>query len=416
MIHRRLSTREAAARLGVKPATLYSYASRGLLHPERTAQGSFYDTEEVLRLSRTARRPGQGLGRARRADGPRPEDPVFMTELTLIDGGRLYYRGMDAVELSRRRRFEEVATWLWTGEWPAADEAWELPERLAVSLRHLDAALPVDLAPVERFVPALVTAALGDELRHDLSPAGVSVTGRTLLAALAASLPLSAPAGAPPARRLSQRVWSGLTRRSPTWAGIGALEAALVLAADHELAPSTLAARVAAGFRADPYAVVTTALGPAGGSSPSGSTGAPSEVERLLAEAARVGPERAIGERLRRLGAVPHGFGMPLYPAGDPRGAELLRRLEGVGPRKRVELVHRVVAVATERGFAPPNFDLALGALSYCAGMDVGAAQAVFTLGKAAGWVAHALEEYGAPTRFRARAHYVGAPPEESAP
>ncbi|HJW59403.1 MAG TPA: helix-turn-helix domain-containing protein, partial [Actinomycetota bacterium] len=36
---RRLSTAEAAARLGVKPATLYAYVSRGLLGRERAADG-----------------------------------------------------------------------------------------------------------------------------------------------------------------------------------------------------------------------------------------------------------------------------------------------------------------------------------------------------------------------------------------
>ena len=108
------------------------------------------------------------------------------------------------------------------------------------------------------------------------------------------------------------------------------LEAALVLSADHELAPSTLAARVAAAFRADPYAVVATGLGPASGSWRSGSSGAPSEVESLLAEAESGDPERAIGDRLRRTGTLVHGFGMPLYPGGDPRGTELLSRLDEV--------------------------------------------------------------------------------------
>ncbi len=93
-----------------------------------------------------------------------------------------------------------------------------------------------------------------------------------------------------------------------------------MLVADHELAPSTLAARVAAALRADPYAVVSTGMGPASGSWFSGSTGAPSEVESLLSDALVTDPERAIGERLRRSGAAPHGFGMPLYPGGDPGG------------------------------------------------------------------------------------------------
>ena len=43
--------------------------------------------------------------------------------------------------------------------------------------------------------------------------------------------------------------------------GVTALEGALIVLADHELATSTLAARVAASTRADPYAVVLAGLG-----------------------------------------------------------------------------------------------------------------------------------------------------------
>jgi citrate synthase len=122
--------------------------------------------------------------------------------------------------------------------------------------------------------------------------------------------------------------------------------------------------------------------------------------------------ERAIGERLRRTGTTPHGFGMPLYPGGDPRGRELLFRLDELdaSPERRA-VVRRVVQIAAERGFPPPNVDLGLGALAFCAEMSPGAGQAISTLGKVAGWLAHAMEEYSEPTRFRSRADYVGRPP-----
>ncbi|MDA8044263.1 MAG: citrate synthase [Actinomycetota bacterium] len=432
MINRRLTTAEAAERLGIKPATLYSYVSRGLLHPERTPRGSLFDLQEVVQLSRSARHPG-GPGHHAprpvrgRPSGPEPvqEVPIFVTELTLIDQGRLYYRGEDAVDLSRSRSFEEVASWLWTGGWGEGEPSWTVPASMALVLSGALAALGPGVTPLERFMVAIVSGALCDDLRHDLNPAGVPVTGRALVALLAAALPgardrrLRSHGG--PVPSIARRVWDGLALRPAgnrpdaeaiSAAGVTAMDAALVLAADHELAPSTLAARVAASFRADPYAVVLTGLGPASGSWYAGSTGAPSEVERLLREAHRLGPERAIGERLRRGEDVPHGFGMPLYPDGDPRAAELLGRLEHVGAPERLDLVHRLLEVGAERGFPPPNFDLGLGALAYCAGMDLGAGQAIFTLGKVAGWLAHAIEEYTSPTRFRSRADYVGAIPD----
>lgn len=443
MIKIGLSTSEAAARLGVKPATLYSYVSRGLLHPQRGPAGSTYDVEEVLLLSRSARRPSGRSSTRRAGRDPAMADPVFVTELTLIEDGRLYYRGLDAVVLAGDHRFEEIAMWLWCGRWPPPRPAWSAADGPAAAASRAMSSLPAGVDPVERFAPALVAAALGDELRHDLSPGGVVVTGQTILSLMVDALdgpgkprpgpdpgraggpswvgPAVASGGLPPAgatvgpgrpERLSARLWWALTGRAPTRGGLRALEAALVLGADHELAPSTLAARVAASFRADPYTVVVTGLGPATGTWQSGSTGAPGQVERLLRAAERDGPERAIGDTLKARGEIPHGFGMPLYPRGDPRAAALLSHLDGVGSPRRVDLVRRVVALGATRGFAPPNFDLALAALTYCAGMVPGAAQAIFTLSKAAGWLAHAIEEYDRPTRFRMRGDYVGPRPE----
>src|SRR4029453_4382552 len=98
---RRLSTAEAAARLGVKPATLYAYVSRGLLGRERSLDGrpSTFDPAGVHRLAGPSRRGGaRGWpppGRARR--GPRPAaDLVVRSALTAIDHGLPWYRGLAA--------------------------------------------------------------------------------------------------------------------------------------------------------------------------------------------------------------------------------------------------------------------------------------------------------------------------------
>jgi len=396
MINRRLSSAEAAERLGVKPETLYAYVSRGLLPREKTARGSTFDPRDVARLAQSGRQaPAHDVG-ARGAGAP-----VFVTSLSLIEGGRLYYRGLDAVQLSRERSFEEVAAWLWKGEWSSPDGTeWTAPAFGKVEAGE-------GARPVERFMLATAAAGVADDLRHDLSPAAVEVVGRGLVSALVGSLG-GPPSGGP----IAERLWSCLSPLEATEQRAAVLDAALVLSADHELAPSTMAARVAASFRADPYAVVLTGLGPASGSWYSGSSGAPSEVERLLASTLEVGAQRAVGERLRLGGAIPHGFGMPLYPDGDPRGAELLSRLDSVGGSpERHRVVRDVLEVGASRGFPPPNVDMGLGAVSFCAQMPPESGQAIATLGKVAGWLAHALEEYADPTLFRARGYYVGPRP-----
>ena len=422
MINRRLNAAEAAELLGVKPATLYAYVSRGLLPREKGPRGSWFDPRDVARLARSGRtgpdrlhEDGDGLVRRRgRASAGQTTEPLFVTELTLIEDGGLFYRGADAVQLSRTRSFEEVAGWLWSGEWPDRFEAWEAAPATAEAVDAALDAVPSGARPLERFMLAALVAGLSDDLRHDLTGASVPVIGKGIISLFASTL---GHAGGgfgddPIGRSIAERIWRALSPLQSTPQRVSVLDAALVLSADHELAPSTMAARVAASFHADPYAVVSTGLGPASGSWAAGSTGAPSEVEQMLEDCLSFGVEPAVGERLRRTGSAPHGFGMPLYPAGDPRGAELLSRLDEVGGSpERHEVVMKVLELAEDRRFPPANVDLGLGALSFCAGMPAESGQAIATLAKVAGWLAHALEEYANPSRFRSRAYYVGPRP-----
>jgi citrate synthase len=62
---------------------------------------------------------------------------------------------------------------------------------------------------------------------------------------------------------LAERLWHRLTRGPGDPA---LLDSVLVLLADHDLAASTVAARVAASARANPYAVVSAGLGAMDGS------------------------------------------------------------------------------------------------------------------------------------------------------
>jgi citrate synthase len=194
-------------------------------------------------------------------------------------------------------------------------------------------------------------------------------------------------------------VWSRLTARPPTAAAIRTLNAALVLLADHDLAASTLAARVAASTRAHPYAVVGAGLAALDGPLHGAASG---PAYALLADAVRSGdPIGTVSERLRVGGSVP-GFGHPLYPEADPRAAELLGQLPDVPARAIVDAVAR-----TSR--PKPNVDFAIAAFALLTGMTADAGEALFAIARTAGWIAHALEEYGdRPSRFRPSGRYAG--------
>src|SRR5262249_10108356 len=124
--------------------------------------------------------------------------------------------------------------------------------------------------------------------------------------------------------RLAARLWDRLTARAPSPAALALLDAALVLLADHELAGSTLAARIAAAYRADPDGAVGAGFGVLGGALHGAASLA---AESLLADVAEAGDPVPVIERLLRRGERLPGLGHPLYRDGDPRAAMLLELL-----------------------------------------------------------------------------------------
>ncbi|MBE1585615.1 citrate/2-methylcitrate synthase [Nonomuraea angiospora] len=494
----------ASERLGVKPATLYAYVSRGVLQRRHSDDGrrSLFSAEEIERLARRGRPRSQ------------PPELVIESAITALGVDRPHYRGLDALGLALTSDYETVAAWLWTADpslWhplsrstpakpphpsatparhgdphasapqgdphasaregdphPSAREGdphasapqgdphasaregdphpsahQRDPRRLAgpaapgtraaaphpatetstqgVGIRWpepwrceddaLRAAvtaqrgLPDDLLPLDRL--QVITTVLGasDSLRYQLDPDSVAATGRRMIAGLVDALPqLSEPQG----DSIAERLWSRLCPRPATPGLLNAVQAALVLLADHELAASTLAARVAASAKADPYAVVLTGLGVLGGPLHGGASyGA----ERLLAEVTEPRQAaRAIAERVRRGERIP-GFGHSVYKNGDARGALLLDLVKEAAPgHDRITAGVAVLEEMRRRRLPERNVDFALATLTAVSGMVSGAGEAIFAVARVAGWLAHAMEEYDRGTLLRLRASYTGPP------
>jgi citrate synthase len=395
---------EAARRLGVKQATLYSYVSRGVLRRRTGADGrtSLFDAAEVDSLARRGR-PGH----------PRAGEFVIESSLTEITSDRTFYRGLDITALAARYELEDAAWLLWTGGLTGRERgSWRAAGAALRAGRAAQAALPPGTLPLERLgviVPALAAA---DPLRLQLDPPAVIAAGQAIMAGLVDCLPPASGGGqagadgCSGAGSLTDRLWAKLRPGPPQDALKGALRAALVLLADHELAASTFAARVAASVRADPYAVVATGLGAAGGALHGGAS---LGVEAMLSAAASPGDvPRVVGSLLRRGERIP-GFGHFVYRAGDPRAAFLLGEIRArAAGSPRLEVADALVREVVGRGLPTPNIDFALAALASVAGLVAGAAEAVFAVARTAGWIGHALEEYARHTPLRPRARYTG--------
>ena len=388
---------EAAQRLGIKPASLYSYVSRGVLTPRRAPDGraSLFDAAEVAGLARR--------GRPRRAPGG--AELVIESELTEISDDRLWFRGHDAIALATSRSFEDVASLLWTGSFSDAAGPWQATSEAIAAGTAAQAALPPDTYPLERLQVIVPAVAATDRLRLHLDRPAVMAAARGLIAAMVDCLP-AAGQGTAGDDSIAGRLAPKLCLRPPADGLIAALRAALVLLADHELAASTLAARVAASVRADPYAVVGTGLGAMSGALHGGAAlGA--EVLLLSASGPADAP-RVVGELLRRGERIP-GLGHFVYQAGDPRSVLLLDLIRKAAPESgRLAVAEAVLAEARRRALPAPNIEFALAVLSTVAGMTPGAGEAIFAVARTAGWLAHALEEYARATPIRPRGVYTG--------
>jgi citrate synthase len=262
----------------------------------------------------------------------------------------------------------------------------------------------------------VVMAGARDRLRADLRPEAVTRTASRVTASMVASLPwpragaaaspevpLRLPDGTEVANALAARLSARLSPE-PSAALVRGVNAALVLMADHELATSTMAVRVAASTRADLYDALLAGLGTIAGPLHGGAS---QQAYSLLLEARHHGIERAVNDTLRSHRVLP-GFGHSVYKRGDARFAALLGLFEELAPDDDVELLRSLVQLAADHDVPLPNVDLALAAMSLATGMPPDAGRTIFTVARVAGWTAHYLEELDErPLRYRARAVYA---------
>ncbi len=367
-----LTAEQAASTLGVSVATLYSYVSRKGLRsqPVPGTRKRRYWKGDIDRLS------GQEI------IPPHHSELRRESEITLITGDALFYRGRNAVELATNASFETVASLLWQ-----CDEAQAFtssPPKTSKLHARLDRLL-AEADEVDRSSALFPTLEAANPRAYDLSPEGMARTGADVLRSLAAITTRTHPPRAAP---LHEFVAETLGLPKPV---ANIVRCLLVLAADHGFEAGALAVRAAAAAGVTPWRSVLCGLSVTLG--PRSRLGAFDAATRMLREIAE--SRDAVAPVMRRIkdGEKLPGFGSPLYSAGDPRAAALFERCNDVyADDAGLRALQRVFAAVREICGLQPNFALACLYVGGKVGLRPG--DSLFHLGRTAGWIAHAIEQY----------------------
>jgi citrate synthase len=424
-----LTAAEAAHHLGVKLGTLYAYVSRGWIksYRRRVGRQALYRRADIEAL-RGLVAPERGR-RARSlpdasswvtvaqpvraaAEGPAPGVIVTESAVSSIAEGRLAYRGYPIEEVIEHASFEEVSLLLWNGERPSAEATAELRNAIASAkmpppVATAIAAMGEDAPPLLRLSAMMPGLAAWERHGETLER---HARARLIISMLPMPLLRKHRSHADGEGGMAERLLRSVAGTGAADFEIDAMNHVLVACAEHELNASTFAARVVASTGADLYASILAALcslsGPIHG-------GACDRIEEMLAELDRgVRLEQCL-EMFGREHRLPPGFGHAIYPEGDPRAVLLKQTAQTIARRKGRKLYETALKVehaVSKRERLRPNLDFYLTVCIRMLGFPVGSPAAIFAVGRSAGWIAHALEQYANNRLIRPRMRYRGVP------
>ena len=385
-----LNAREAAKILGVSVQTLYAYVTRKGIRSQSipgTRRRRYWkpDIERVVR----------GVDIVRAETGQDRQE----SKLTLLTDGALYYRGVDASELAERSSFESVAALLWglpekevfTAKPPALPRLFLKMHRL---LRHE--------SDINRAMAMLPLFEEANPKAYDLSPLGMARTGADVVRIIAAITVGSERPTAEPIHELVARAVGANALQSEL------IRRQLVLVADHGFEPGAVAVRVAASAGVTPWRSVITGLAIVLGRRTNLSRWI--GVSRLLAEInASADPARPVLERIRAGESVP-GFDAPMHAHGDPRARALLGFCaSALAKDSSYQRLAEALAAARSIQGLEPNFPLAFQFVDSKTG--IGPRHTLYHVGRSAGWIAHAMEQFQAGESERVEPVYRGTLP-----
>jgi citrate synthase len=353
--------------------------------------------------------------------------PCAESAISFIDGERgiLEYRGIPIQELADHSTFEETSYLLLFGKLPTAGEM----ERFVSDLSHhrrlkfrvvdLLKCLPEHGHPMDALQAAV--AALGMFYpAKDVSDTEVRYSS---VVRLIAKLPTIVTAfhrmrhgdePVPPRDDLGHAAnfLYMLSGEEPDPEVVRIMDVALILHADHTMNASTFAARVVGSTLADPYSVVSSAIGSLTGPLHGGANERVLDYLREIGSVEKVAP--TIDATLARKEKI-MGLGHRIYHVKDPRAVMLQKLAEKLFARFGREPLYDI-AVEVERVAADrlgprgifPNIDFYSGSVYAKLGIPQDLFTPIFAAGRVSGWLAHWLELLNSNRIYRPDQIYTG--------
>jgi citrate synthase len=351
------------------------------------------------------------------------------TTLSRVDGekGELIYRGYDIRDLGENASFEEVLYLLWNGDLPNRAQL-ETFKAALVAKRALPAAVlrtmtsfPHEAHPMAVLRTIVSGLGLIDPTADDISLAGarkkalwLTAVFPTIVAAWERIRNNQEPIAPRNDLGHAANFLYMLNGQEPNPDAVKALDAYLVMLADHDFNASTFAARVTTGTLADVYSAITSAAGTLKGASHGGAN--QRAMEQFI-DAAQRGDVEAWYREAREGGKRIMGIGHRVYKVEDPRAkilrpmAERLAKSSGQGQwydvAARVEQLTRADDYFVERNLYA-NVDYYSAVVLYMIGIPVDQFTCIFAISRIAGWTAHVMEQLADNRLIRPKARYVG--------